>query len=193
MKRRTFDGLASLIGLMLAVILLIAAGLLNWGASFASNSVKSQLSAQTISIPGATNNPKESADVTKFFADNADKIMSTGKQAQMYADHYIAFHLAGMPTYESASSANRAAGAALAADPTNADLKAKATAAGAVVDTVFKGTMLRGTLLTAYAFGFIGTIAGIGAVATGIMGILFLLLALLGYMHFRRTDESTAI
>ena len=104
---------------MLAVILLIAAGLLNWGASFASNSVKSQLSAQTISIPGATNNPKESADVTKFFADNADKIMSTGKQAQMYADHYIAFHLAGMPTYESASSANRAAGAALAADPTN--------------------------------------------------------------------------
>ncbi len=193
MKRRTFDGLASLIGLMLAVVLLIAAGLLNWGASFASDTLKSQLSSQNITIPAQTGNPKQSADVTKFFADNGGKVMTTGKQAQMYADHFIGFHLSGMPTYEEASTASRAAASALAADPTNADLQKKAASTAAQVETVFKGTMLRGTLLTAYAFGFMGSIASIASVATGVGGLLFLLLALLGYLHLRRTDEHAAI
>lgn len=193
MKRRTFDGLASLIGLLLAVVLLIAAGLLNWGSSFASDSLKNQLQAQQITMPAATNNPTETADVTKFFKDNGGKIMLTGKQAQMYADHYVGFHLSGMPTYAKASFDNRTVGAAAAADPTNAELQKKAAIAAGTVDTVFKGTMLRGTLLTAYAFGTLGMIASYAAWSAGIGGILFLILALMGYMHLRRTDEHAAI
>ncbi len=193
MKRRTFDAIASLIGLMLAVLFLTVAGLMNWGASFTNDSVKTQLSAQAIHFPGKTGNSKESADVTKFFADNANKIMTTGKQAQMYAENYIGFHLSHYPTYEVAANNSRAADSALAGDPTNVDLQAKAKSAAATVETVFKGTALQGTLLTAYAFGFFGTLAGIGTIVSLVTGLLFLLLALLGYMHLRRTDDSAAI
>jgi len=48
MKRITFDKLVSYVGLGLAAILLIFAGLLNFGASFANDSVQSQLSNQNI-------------------------------------------------------------------------------------------------------------------------------------------------
>ena len=40
MKRRTFDKLVSLVGLGLAALLLIFAGLLNFGAAFANDSVQ---------------------------------------------------------------------------------------------------------------------------------------------------------
>jgi hypothetical protein len=43
MKRRTFDRIVSFVGLGLSVFLLVAAGLLNWGANFTSNEVKTQL------------------------------------------------------------------------------------------------------------------------------------------------------
>ena len=89
MKRKSFDRIVTAIGFGLAVFLLIAAGLLNWGAGFASDSVSSQLKAQEITFPAATGNPDESADVTKFFADNGEKVLTDAKQAQMYADHYL--------------------------------------------------------------------------------------------------------
>ena len=187
MKRRTFDSIASMGGLMLAIVLFVAAGLLNWGASFANNSLKDQLKSQNITIPPATGNSAESADVTAFFKANGGKVMETGKQAQMYADHFIGFHLSHMPTYEEASTKARA----LAADSTAAP--AAVAAANATVDTVFKGTMLRGTLLTAYAFGTLGSIAGYAAWAMGGLGLLMLILALLGYLHLRRTPEDAAI
>jgi hypothetical protein len=41
MKRRTFDGIVTAVGFALAAFLLIAAGLVNWGATFANESVKS--------------------------------------------------------------------------------------------------------------------------------------------------------
>ncbi|MEI9907537.1 MAG: hypothetical protein WDO06_06290 [Actinomycetota bacterium] len=177
----------------MSIFLFVAAGLLNWGYSFANDSVESQLSSQKISIPAATMNPKESADVTAFFKENGDKIMSTGRQAQMYADHYLGFHLSGMPTYAEASGASRAAAGAAAADPTNADLqKAAATAAG-TVDTVFKGTMLRGTLLTTYAFWQMGQIAKIAAGAMLVGGLLLLLFSIAGWMHLRRTPPEATI
>lgn len=193
MKRRSFDRIVSFVGFGLAVLLLAAAGLLNWGASFASEAVSSQLKAQEISFPAATENPDESADVTKFFADNGDKILTTAKQAQMYADHYLGFHLSKMPTYAAASNASRAAGAALATSPNNPALKADVAAKAGLVDTVFKGTMLRGTLLTAYAFGTLGSIAAIAALVSLVGALVMLILSILGFMHIRRTPEDATI
>lgn len=193
MKRRSFDRIVSFVGFGLAVLLLAAAGLLNWGASFASDAVSSQLKAQEISFPAATDNPDESADVAKFFAANGDKILTTAKQAQMYADHYLGFHLSKMPTYAAASNASRAAGAALATNPNDVALKADAAAKAGLVDTVFKGTMLRGTLLTAYAFGTLGSIAAIAALVTLAGALVMLILSLLGFMHIRRTPEDATI
>ena len=48
MKRRTFDRIVSFVGLGLSVLLLVAAGLLNWGATFANDTVKQQLEQQRV-------------------------------------------------------------------------------------------------------------------------------------------------
>lgn len=193
MKRKSFDKIVTAIGFGLAVFLLIAAGLLNWGANFASSAVSSQLKAQEIIFPAVTGNADEAADITKFFADNGDKVLADAKQAQMYADHYLGFHLSKMPTYAAASAANRAAGAALAANPADPALKAEAAAKAGMVETVFKGTMLRGTLLTAYAFGTLGSIAGISALVSLVGSLVMLLLSVLGLLHIRRVPEDATI
>jgi hypothetical protein len=193
MKRKSFDKIVTAIGFGLAVFLLIAAGLLNWGANFASSAVSSQLEAQEITFPAVTGNADETADITKFFADNGDKVLSDAKQAQMYADHYLGFHLSKMPTYAAASSANRAAGAAMAANPNDPALKVEAAAKAGMVETVFKGTMLRGTLLTAYAFGTLGSIAGISALVALVGSLVMLFLSILGLLHIRRVPEDATI
>ncbi len=193
MKRRTFDKILTLVGVGLSIFLFAGAGLLNWGYSFADNQVKSQLQAQQITIPAATQNAKEDAATTAFFKENGNKIMSTGKQAQMYADHYLGFHLSEMPTYAKASAANRSAAGALAANPTDATLQAAASKAASTLETVFKGTTLRGTLLTAYAFWQLGQIAKLAALATLVGGILLLILSIAGWVHLRRTPEDATI
>jgi hypothetical protein len=193
MKRRTFDGMVTIVGLGLSVFLFVAAGLLNWGYTFTNTTVKDQLSAQQILIPASTGNAKEAADVTAFFKSNGNKIMTTGAQAKAYATHYLGFHLSKMPTYAAASGLNRAATAALAADPTNPVLQTNAAKAASTVDTVFKGTSLQGMLLNAYAWWFMGQIAGIGAGACFIAGILLLILSILGLTHRVRTPHEVII
>jgi hypothetical protein len=193
MKRRTFDGIVTLVGVVLSVFLFAAAGLLNWGYSFTDNQVKTQLSAQQITLPADTGNPNADAATVAFFKDNGNKIMSTGKQAQMYADHYLGFHLSAMPTYAAASAASRTAAGALAANPNDPTLQAAATKAAGTLETVFKGTTLRGTLLTAYAFWQMGQIAKIGALVSLLGGVLLLLLSLLGWAHLRRTPHEATI
>lgn len=193
MKRITFDKIVTFVGLGLAVFLLIAAGLLNWGANFASGTVKNQLEAQQIKMPAENGDPNADAATVAFFKENADLIMSNGKQAQMYADHYIAFHMSGMPPYAAASSASRAAAAALAADPTNLELQAAATKASATVETVFKGETLRGMLLNAYAFGTLGDIAAIAAKVTFGGALFMFLFVILGIWHIRRTPLDATI
>jgi hypothetical protein len=181
MKRKTFDKIVTTVGAGLAVFLFVVAALANWGASFASDSVASQLKAQLITMPPSTGNADEPADVTAYFKAHGGKMMSTGKDAQMYADHYIGFHLSKMPTYAEASAAARSA---------TPDTKA---AADATVETVFKGNMLRGTLLTAYAFGTLGQLAGYGAIAALVGGLLMLILTIAGVVHLRRTPEEAMI
>ena len=193
MKRRTFDKIVTFVGFGLSIFLLIAAGLLNWGASFADSAVKSQLEAQKIVFPASNGDPEADAATKAFFEANGEKIMTTGKQAQMYADHYIGFHLSKMPTYAEASNLNRAAAGAAAADPANAELQAAAAKASALVETVFKGESLRGTLLTAYAFWELGQIALISAGVALLGGFLMLLLSIAGLIHLRRTPLDATI
>lgn len=193
MKRITFDKIVTFVGLGLAVFLLVAAGLLNWGATFASGTVAAQLEAQQITMPAENGDPNADEATAAFFKENADKIMSTGKQAQMYADHYIAFHMSGMPPYAAASSASRAAAGALAADPTNLELQAAAAKASSTVETVFKGETLRGMLLNAYAFGTLGDIAAIAAKVTFGGALFMFLFVILGIWHIRRTPLDATI
>ena len=193
MNRKSFDKIASVIGLLLAGFLIVIGGILQYGGNFATDQVATQLKPQAITIPAENGDPKVSAEVKKFFADNGEKVMTTGKQAQMYADHYIGFHMAEMPTYAAASGANRAAAGALAADPTNPELQAAAKKASGTVETVFKGETLRGMLLNAYSFGTLGQIAMVASYVSFAGGLIFLILALLGFAHLRRADTDSII
>ena len=92
MRRRTFDTLAVGAGLVIAAILLVAGGLLTWGHSFVTNEVHTQLAAQKIVFPAA-NSPAIKAPEFAAMHQYAGQLMTTGAQAEVYADHFIANHL----------------------------------------------------------------------------------------------------
>jgi hypothetical protein len=73
-------------------------------------------------------------------------------------------------------------------DP-NAD-QAKVAELGQLRQTLFMGNTLRGLLLNAYAFGTMGTVAGIAAIVSFIgSGILFVL-GFLGLRHSRKATDT---
>jgi hypothetical protein len=181
MKRRTFDKLISVAGLSLAALLVITASLLTWANHFVGNEVHAQLSQQQIYFP-AKGSPAIAAPEFSAMNQYAGQQLTTGAQAETYADHFIANHLkaiGGGKTYAQLS-------AQAIADPTNTKL-------AATVDTMFKGQTLRGLLLNAYAFGTMGTIAGIAAIVSFVGAGVMLLLAGLGLWHGRRTPAGQTV
>ena len=184
MRRRTFDILASSAGLLLAVVLAVAGALLIWAYSFVNSQVSSELAAQKIVFPAANSAaikelpPADAAAMSKY----AGQLMTTGAQAQTYADHFIAVHLnkiGGGKTYSQLS-------AEALANPSNASLQTQ-------VDTVFKGETLRGLLLNAYAFWQMGQIALIGGIVALVAAVVMLILAVLGFLHLRRTPADAEL
>ncbi|HEV2368899.1 MAG TPA: hypothetical protein VGR90_03435 [Acidimicrobiales bacterium] len=188
MKRKTFDSVLSLGGVVLTVVLLIAGGLLMWGYTFANGQVHNQLAMQQISFPTQAQlaQAKAGSEVTPamvpYLEPYAGQPVLTGPQAETYADHFIANHLAAMPyggVYSQVSAASRA-------NPNDATLKAE-------VQTVFQGTTLRGLLLEAYAFGKFGQIALIASICSFALAGVMLLLSFLGFVHLRRVRPEEEI
>jgi hypothetical protein len=182
MRRRTFDALATAAGLFLVVVLVVAGVLLLWGHSYANNQVNSQLSAQKIVFPTKTNAefkalPKaDQAAMGQY----AGQLMTTGAQAETYADHFIAYHLSLMGgTYSQLSAKSMA-------NPKN-------TALAGLVQTVFRGTTLRSMLLEAYGFWQFGQIALISAICSFIAAGVMFILALFGLIHLWRTAPETEV
>jgi hypothetical protein len=198
MKRRTFDRIVSFVGLGLSVFLFVAAALLNWGASFADESVATQLSQQKITMPdkdsaGFKSLPQEAQDALAPFSKMP---LTTGKQAQAYADFYIGSHLkgiAGGKVYSEVSGAALAASAKSKADPTNVALATEAATLMGQRTSLFMGETLRGLLLYSFAFWQIGQIAMYAAWAAAIGGLLMLILTLLGFAHLRRVEADATI
>lgn len=181
MRRTTFDLITSAVGLLLAVLLLVAGGLLFWAYSFVNTQVQQQLTAQQIVFPAAGSAALKAlpADDASAMSVYAGQLMTTGAQAKTYADHFIAVHLqeiGGGKTYSQLSAESLA-------QPGNAALKAQ-------VDTVFKGTTIRGLLLNAYAFWQMGQIALIASIVSFVAGAVMLVLAVLGFVHRRRTPAE---
>ena len=198
MKRRTFDRIVSFVGLGLSVFLFVAAALLNWGASFTSNEVKTQLAQQKITMPD-----KDSAgfkalseEAQTALAPFSNMPLTTGEQAQAYADFYIGSHLkgiAGGKVYSEVSGMALGAAAKSKAEPANIAL---ATEAGVLMGqrtTLFMGETLRGLLLYSFAFWQIGQIAMYAAWAAVGGGLLMLVLSLLGFAHIRRVEADATI
>ena len=184
MRRRTFDFLASSVGVLLAIVLLVAGGLLLWGYNFVNDQVTQQLTEQQITFPAADSAaikalPPDDAAAMKVYA---GQLMTNGAQAKTYADHFIAVHLkeiGGGKTYSQLS-------AEALANPTDQKLAAQA-------DTVFKGTTLRGLLLNAYAFWQIGQLALIASIIAFVAGAIVLILSGLGFWHLRRTSAEAEL
>ncbi len=194
MQRKFFDVFASAIGAVMVMTLLVAGGLLMWGASFANSNVHDQLAKQDIYFPPQTAfaHPKAGAEITPNMiptvSQYAGQQVLTGQQAEVYADNFIAQHLYDMPyhgVYATISSAARAA-------TPGSDQAQKLTA---LEQTSFQGTTLRGLLLEAYSFSVFGEIAfWAGIAAFALAGIMAILTAF-GIWHARRTpaDEELTI
>jgi hypothetical protein len=187
--RATLDRLISIGGLILAVVLLLGGGLMLWASIFITNEVHDQLAAQKITMPtdqtGLSALPAADKAALEPYAGQQ---MTTGKQAQAYADHFIAVHLnkaAGGKTYSQVSGAYLAQ----CSDPTAAQSSDCQTLA-AQKETLFQGETLRGLLLNAYAFGTVGTIALYGAIVAFVAAIILFVLAFLGFRHARGSREA---
>lgn len=188
MRRKVFDLLASAGGALVVVVLVVAGALLMWGYSFTSSSVHNQLAQQEIFFPAraAFAHAKAGTEITPgmkpYLLQYAGEQLTTGPQAEAYADHFIAVHLSEMPyggVYAKLSNAARA-------NPKDAQL-------AALVATSFQGTTLRGLLLEAYAFSVFGAIALWAGIAAFILAGLMALLVGFGFWHARRTPTEAEI
>jgi hypothetical protein len=179
MRRKTFDILLTSGGLVVAIVLVVAGSLLLWGHNFANSNVRSQLAQQQITFPAKGSTALASSQIGPYLNQYAGQQLLTGPQAKAYADHFIAVHLSDMPyngVYSKVS-------AAAMAKPTDATLQSE-------VQTVFRGTTLRGLLLEAYAFWKIGQIALIGAIVSFVLAGVMLVLTGFGFWHLRRVNPA---
>jgi hypothetical protein len=192
--RRRIDQLLIAAGFVATVVLLVAGALLTWGSNFAEDYVSDELSAQRINFPPAEALEAEGRDdLVKY----AGEQVTTGDHAEAYAS-YIQGHVdntAGGLTY--AEIPDRAARTALqeaidagAPEDEIAELQEEATLLSQQRDTVFKGEMLRGTLLNAYAWSTMGRIAGIAAIAAFATSAVMFVLSVAGVVHLRKVAQT---
>jgi hypothetical protein len=143
-------------------ILAFCAGFLFWGNSFIHNQIQTELTSQQIVFPASdskavTSLPAEDAAAMKVYGGQQ---LTTGEQAQAYANHFIGVHLseiAGGQTYSQVS-------AKAQANPTDTKLAGQ-------VQTLFRGETLRGLLLNAYGWWTIGTYALYAAIGLGLAAL----------------------
>lgn len=184
--RSALDKLISGAGLLLAVVLVAAGGLLTWANVFIGDQVKDQLTMQDITMPegkALESLPDADREALEPFAGSP---MDTGPEARAYADHYILAHMnasSGGRSYSQVSGEFQALSDAEKATPEGQEL-------GALRETLLQGNTLRGLLLYGYAFATMGTIAGIAAIVSFVGAAVLLVLVALGLRHARRVEQS---
>jgi putative Ca2+/H+ antiporter (TMEM165/GDT1 family) len=145
--------------------------------------VQGQLASQQIFFPpkAAFATAKAGTEITPSMIPSvsqyAGQQLLTGQQAEAYADHFIAVHIAEMgngKTYSQLSAASLAA-------PGNTKL-------AATVGTVFKGETLRSMLLNAYGWWKISQLTYIAALTAFGLGGLTLIGSGFGLALGRRTE-----
>jgi hypothetical protein len=154
-------------------ILAFCAGFLFWGNSFIYNQISTELTSQQIFFPASDSKAVTSlpsADAAAMTVYGGQQL-TTGEQAQVYANHFIGVHLnevAGGQTYSQMS-------AKAMANPTDQKIAGQ-------VATLFKGETLRGLLLNAYGWWTIGTYALYAAI--GLTVAAFAVLVALAFEVF---------
>ena len=187
--RSAFDKFISWTGLLMAVVLLVAGGLLWWAHSFIGDQVNEQLTMQGITMPegdALASLPKADAEALKPYAGST---LDTGPEAKAFANHYILVHMNAAgdgQTYEEVS------GKYITMTPEQQASEEGQQLAG-LRQTLFMGNTLRGLLLYGYAFATIGTIAGIAAIVSFVGAAVLLLLFGLGIWHARKAEKTADV
>jgi hypothetical protein len=182
--------------LIASIVLAVMGGLTLWGGLFVRDQVTDQLTAQQIFFA-----PAGSEGLPANIQQYGGTQVTNGDQAKVFADKYIEVHVQGsiagaaknnpaalkdVTTYSGVSGASRA-------NPDNEELSA-------LVQTVFRGEMLRSSLLNSYGWGMFGTIlmwAGISILSISTLGLLSSV-AVLGHLrsrvtHWRDTHHKHAL
>lgn len=202
MRRTTLDKIFSVGGLLLALLLIVLGLVLQNQANFANTYVSDQLSAQKITFTPAdklTEDEKKAPCLTTY----AGQTLTTGEQAECYANSYIGLHLTEVndgKTYSQTSAESRAlttkATEAIKANPDDAaakDLDKQAKALAGKVDTLFKGETLRGLLLTSYGFSVFGQRAAQAALVCFLAGGVLLIASIAGFVHAMSKSSKAEI
>jgi len=155
------------------------AGFSLWASSYVQSTVRTELAAQDIVFPAA-NSPEitvlpavDAAAMRQY----AGQQLTTGPQAEVWANNFMRIHLSKMPTYDQAATIARA-------NPTS-------TADQATWETVFMGTTDRSMLLNAYGWWTVGSYTALAGI-----GLLIAALVVLGTFAFelvawRRESQAT--
>jgi len=158
----------------IALGLLIAGALALVGGSYAKDVVHDQLVPQQIFFP--EKGEELPANLNQYAGEQVD----TAAEAKAYANDYIGLHLesiGGGKSYAEVSAASRA-------NPDDAELAEQR-------QSMFMGETLRGTLLSAWGWGTVGTIAYIaGFVLIGIGAILLIVPVALAVADRKRRDTT---
>jgi len=201
MTRRTLDFILSGGGAAIAVLLLILGFVLADQASFAESYVADQLGQQKITFAAADSLNEE--DTTwkpgsSCLLEYADELMTKGKQAECYANYYIALHMdqaatrAGYPgeTYATMGGIRSGISAELttakedgADEETLAEIQGRLDAATSLRGTFQTGETLRGLLLTSYGFSIFGEKAQLAADVSYAAAALLGILSAAGFVH----------
>ena len=210
MPRRTLDFILAGGGAVLAVLILVLGFVLADQGSFAKSYVKDQLGEQKITFSAAdklTAEEKSWKAGSSCLTENAGKLMETGKQAECYANYFIALHVetaatnAGFPgeTYATLGGIQSTLRAQIADAKTKNDTPAadaaqkKLDSATAARSTAQTGETLRGLLLTSYGFSIFGERADQAGLVCYIIGAVLALLAVAGFVHALRTPAGEII
>ena len=200
MNRSTLDILLSVGGLALAGLLLVLGLVMTSNANFAQRYVSDQLSQQNITfkpLADLSDEEKQSACVVAF----AGQQLTTGKQAECYANDFIGLHLQSVAdgqTFADLGAPQSALRAEVTAaeesgDPAFAELQSQLTAVTAQRETLFKGETLRGLLLTSFGFSVFGVKAEQVATVAYLVAALLTVLSLVGFVHAFTTPKTKAV
>jgi hypothetical protein len=164
----------------LIVVFGALAGFTLWASNYVQSTVTTQLAAQDIVFPAA-NSPEVLVLPTVdrvAMQQYAGQLLTTGPQAEVWANNFMKVHLSAMPTYDAAATIARA-------NPTS-------TADQATWETVFMGTTDRSMLLNAYGWWTVGSYTALAGI-----GLLIAAFAVIGTFVFelvswRRESRVTA-
>jgi hypothetical protein len=202
MQRRTLDILFSVAGFGLALLLVIIGLVLTSNASFAKDYVHDQLSDQKIRFKAAadlTDEEKQAHCLVEY----AGQALTTGKQAECYANSFIALHLTEIANADGKTYAElgdtqtdlrtQITAAQQRGDPSLASLQKRLSDVTAARETVFKGETLRGLLLTSYGFSVLGVKGSQVATVCYIVAAVLALLGVAGLVHAFRTPKRVGV